>query len=165
MVEVIAGSIPAGGSTNKGNGGAHRMGPPARHRGLIRCNGCWVMGDAGYLKGANIRSVVIVGCPARPSPSLAIPVLPGQCARDERERREPGFHRHLSSAAWLSSRWQRHSVAGVCDWTLCVEVRGCSCRFGRGEPIRPTKPRTLCCYKLRKYEAKEPAMAAITVIP
>jgi hypothetical protein len=46
----VAGWIPAGGSTNKGNRSARRMGAPARHRGLIRGHGCWVIGDAGYLR-------------------------------------------------------------------------------------------------------------------
>jgi hypothetical protein len=35
----VAGSIPAGGSTSKGNRGAHGIGAPARHRGLIRGHG------------------------------------------------------------------------------------------------------------------------------
>ena len=43
----VAGSIPAGGSTNKGNRRVGGLGAAARHRGLVRGYGCWVMGGAG----------------------------------------------------------------------------------------------------------------------
>jgi hypothetical protein len=69
----VAGSIPAGGSTSKGNRRAWGMGASARHRGLIRGHGRSVTGDTGNLKGSNVRSIVVA---AHPRPSLTTGGLP-----------------------------------------------------------------------------------------
>jgi hypothetical protein len=56
----VAGWIPAGGSTSKGNQPVRGLGAAACHRGVIRGHGCWVMGGWGNLSWGLHQALLLV---------------------------------------------------------------------------------------------------------
>src|SRR6266508_4804802 len=129
----VAGSIPAGGSTNKGNRRAWGMGASARHRGLLRGHGRSVTGDTGNLKDRTSDPTSLPPILARPSPLVAFLHLSHPTEVDPTPIVGILDKRSVSAR---SSPWAGHIPDLRTAVHLTAQVPVCQRRDGRSTPAR-----------------------------